>query len=147
MAVDATPNPRPGGLMRRTHTNGDTCRGEFVELVPHRRVVSGCRCDRRRDRFAELAEPLPATAGVSRSTMMGLPRLRREGRSSPPGIGGTGALLVKLAPTRVDELLAAGAAEPPAPAGRQFRQWAAVPSQRERSRPGCVTKRWRFAGG
>ena len=31
------------------------------------------------DRFAELAEPLLATAGVTRSTMMGLPCLRREG--------------------------------------------------------------------
>ena len=39
MAEDATLDPRPGGLVRWTHANGDTCRGEFVELVPHRRVV------------------------------------------------------------------------------------------------------------
>jgi hypothetical protein len=56
-------------------------------------------------------------------------------------------LPVKLAPTRVDELLAAGAAQPFAPAGRRFRQWAAVPSQRERSWPGLLHEVLEFAGG
>ena len=99
------------------------------------------------DRFAELAEPLLATAGVTRSTMMGLPCLRREGAFFAAWDRGTGALLVKLAPTRVDELLAAGAAEPFAPAGRRFRQWVAVPSQRERSWPGLLHEALEFAGG
>jgi uncharacterized protein YndB with AHSA1/START domain len=31
--------PRPGGEVSWTHHNGDTVRGEFVELVPDRRVV------------------------------------------------------------------------------------------------------------
>jgi hypothetical protein len=55
--------------------------------------------------------------------------------------------LVKPAPARVDELLATGAAEPFAPAGRRFRQWAAVSLQRDRSWPGLLHEALEFAGG
>jgi uncharacterized protein YndB with AHSA1/START domain len=30
---------QPGGVIRWTHANGDTCSGRFVELVPGRRIV------------------------------------------------------------------------------------------------------------
>jgi uncharacterized protein YndB with AHSA1/START domain len=39
MADDATLDPVPGGRIRWTHANGDTCSGTYVELVPGRRVV------------------------------------------------------------------------------------------------------------
>jgi uncharacterized protein YndB with AHSA1/START domain len=39
MAVDATLDPTPGGQIRWTHANGDTCSGTYVELIPGRRVV------------------------------------------------------------------------------------------------------------
>ncbi len=39
MAPIASLDPRPGGEVAWTHHNGDTVRGEFVELVPDRRVV------------------------------------------------------------------------------------------------------------
>jgi uncharacterized protein YndB with AHSA1/START domain len=39
MADEAVRDPRPGGVVRWTHANGDTCSGTFVELVPDRRVV------------------------------------------------------------------------------------------------------------
>jgi uncharacterized protein YndB with AHSA1/START domain len=39
MAVDPTLDPVPGGQIRWTHANGDTCSGRYVEVVPHRRVV------------------------------------------------------------------------------------------------------------
>jgi uncharacterized protein YndB with AHSA1/START domain len=39
MAEEAVLDPRPGGVVRWTHANGDTCSGEFVELVAGRRVV------------------------------------------------------------------------------------------------------------
>ena len=39
MAPVADLDPRPGGVVAWTHHNGDTVRGEFVELVPARRVV------------------------------------------------------------------------------------------------------------
>jgi hypothetical protein len=40
---------------------------------------------------------------------------------------------VKLPAERVDALLAAGRAQPFAPAGRRFREWAAVPAARSRT--------------
>lgn len=39
MAPTAQIDPRPGGTIRWTHANGDSCEGEFVELVPARRIV------------------------------------------------------------------------------------------------------------
>ena len=39
MAPFASLDPRPGGEVTWTHHNGDTVRGEFVELVLDRRVV------------------------------------------------------------------------------------------------------------
>jgi uncharacterized protein YndB with AHSA1/START domain len=39
MAATAEVDPRPGGTIRWTHANGDTCSGRFVELVPARRIV------------------------------------------------------------------------------------------------------------
>ena len=39
MAPTATLDPRPGGTIRWTHANGDSCEGSFVELLPARRIV------------------------------------------------------------------------------------------------------------
>jgi len=39
MADDATLDPVPGGTIRWTHANGDSCSGTYVELIPARRVV------------------------------------------------------------------------------------------------------------
>jgi uncharacterized protein YndB with AHSA1/START domain len=39
MADSAEIDPRPGGTIRWTHANGDSCSGRFIELVPARRVV------------------------------------------------------------------------------------------------------------
>lgn len=39
MAPTAHIDPRPGGTIRWTHVNGDSCEGRFVELVPARRIV------------------------------------------------------------------------------------------------------------
>jgi uncharacterized protein YndB with AHSA1/START domain len=39
MGVSAAVDARPGGDVSWTHANGDTCSGQFVELVPDRRVV------------------------------------------------------------------------------------------------------------
>jgi uncharacterized protein YndB with AHSA1/START domain len=39
MAEQVVLDPRPGGVVRWTHANGDTCAGEFLELVPDRRIV------------------------------------------------------------------------------------------------------------
>lgn len=84
-------------------------------------------------RFWELAEPLFQRPEVVRSTMMGLPCLRWSGTFFASCDRRTGDLLVKLAETRVDQLVATGRAKPFAPAGRRFREWAAIPDSKSRS--------------
>jgi hypothetical protein len=84
-------------------------------------------------RFWDLAEPLLADEGVERSTMMGLPCLRIHGAFFASCDRKTGDLLVKLPEARVDQLVAAGRAHSFAPAGRRFRQWAAIPPDRSRT--------------
>jgi uncharacterized protein (TIGR02453 family) len=78
--------------------------------------------------FWELVEPMYADPGVQRSTMMGLPCVRRDGRFFASLDRRTGALLVKLPRDRVDRLVQDGAGEPFAPAGRVFREWVAIPA-------------------
>lgn len=66
---------------------------------------------------AGIPEPLLDLPNVTRSTMMGLPCLRVDGAFFASWDRNTGALLVKLPAARVDELVAAGRAEPFAPIG------------------------------
>ena len=84
-------------------------------------------------RFWDLATPLLGRPGVTRSTMMGLPCLRYNGAFFASCDRRTGDLLVKLAETRVDVLIAAGRATSFAPAGRRFREWAAIPDSQSRT--------------
>jgi uncharacterized protein YndB with AHSA1/START domain len=46
MAPHADIDPQPGGVVTWTHVNGDTVAGEFVELVPDRRIVFSFGWDR-----------------------------------------------------------------------------------------------------
>jgi uncharacterized protein (TIGR02453 family) len=85
--------------------------------------------------FWDLVEPMYADPQVRRSTMMGLPCVRLDGRFFASLDRRTGALLVKLPAERVGQLIADGDGEPFAPAGRVFREWVAVP------RPDA--RRWR----
>jgi uncharacterized protein (TIGR02453 family) len=77
--------------------------------------------------FWDLVEPLYADPTVTRSTMMGLPCVRVEGRFFASLDRHSGALLIKLPVDRVRSLIAAGRGEPFAPAGRVFREWVAIP--------------------
>lgn len=82
-------------------------------------------------RFWQHAQPLLGLAGVTRSTMMGLPCLRIDGAFFASWDRRTGALLVKLPERDVDQLVADGVADPFAPAGRRFREWAAISPLRD----------------
>ena len=84
-------------------------------------------------RFWELAQPLFAQAGVTRSTMMGFPCLRLHGEFFATCDRRNGDLVVKLDEEAVTALLDNGRAEPFAPNGRRFREWAAVPYTRRRT--------------
>jgi hypothetical protein len=83
-----------------------------------------------RETFDRLAEPLLDQTGITRSTMMGLPCLRVNGAFFASYDVRTGNLLVKLSATTVERLLDSGEAQPFAPAGRTFREWAAIPPAR-----------------
>lgn len=85
------------------------------------------------DRFWALAEPLLEQAGVTRSTMMGFPCIRLNGDFFASCDHRNGNLVVKLDEQRVNELVDAGKAEPFAPSGRPFREWASIPLQKRRS--------------
>lgn len=91
--------------------------------------------DEHETRFWALAEPMLENAGVTRSTMMGLPCLRIDGQFFGSFDRRTGDLLVKLPEARVDQLVEAGRAHSFAPAGRRFREWAAISPTRRRSWP------------
>jgi hypothetical protein len=80
--------------------------------------------------FWEIAEPLLAS-GAEKSTMMGHPCLRINGDFFASMERNTGDLIVKLAATTVDEMIDAGTAEPFAPAGRRFKEWALITSRDE----------------
>lgn len=84
-------------------------------------------------RFWELAQPLVDQAGVTRSTMMGFPCLRLHGDFFATCDRRTGDLVVKLDEHAVTALLDKGRAEPFAPNGRRFREWAAIPYTRRRT--------------
>lgn len=92
------------------------------------------------ERFWRYAEPLLAQPGVARSTMMGLPCLRINGAFFASWDRSSGDLLVKLPESDVDDLVAAGRAHAFAPAGRRFREWAAIASQRSRAWPGLLDR-------
>jgi hypothetical protein len=95
--------------------------------------------------FWDLAEPLLAGPGVERSTMMGLPCLRLSGAFFASFDRRTGDLLIKLTQPRVDELIASGQAVPFAPAGRRFREWAAVPEMRSEGWQSLLDEALQFA--
>lgn len=98
-----------------------------------RNVVPLSVADADAGRFWAIAEPFLELPDVTRSTMMGLPCLRVDGAFFASWDRRTEALLVKLAETTVNELVTDGRAEPFAPAGRRFREWAAIPASRSRS--------------
>jgi hypothetical protein len=86
-------------------------------------------------RFWTIAGPLLQLPNVRRSTMMGLPCLRVNDAFFASWDRSTGALLVKLPAAEVDQLVADRNADPFAPAGRRFREWASVPADRSSAWP------------
>jgi hypothetical protein len=97
-------------------------------------------------RFWSVAEPLLSAASVTRSTMMGFPCLRVSGRFFASFDRQTGALVVKLPSNRVQELVVSGEAEPFAPAGRTFREWAAIDPVRVEDWPSLLDEALAFVG-
>ena len=112
-----------------------------VEALPERTATPG------EERFWELAEPLLAEAGVTRSTMMGFPCLRVGGAFFACCDRRSGDLVVKVAAERVDALIDAGQGQPFAPAGKRFREWVAIPYAKRRTWPGHLDDALAFVTG
>jgi hypothetical protein len=98
-------------------------------------------------RFWSIAEPLLGTAAVTRSTMMGLPCLRVSGQFFASFDRRSNALIVKLPATRVQQLIESGEADPFAPAGRTFREWAAIDPARLEHWPSLIDEALAFVAG
>lgn len=96
--------------------------------------------------FWELAEPLMAN-GAEKSTMMGHPCLRINGDFFASMERRTGDLIVKLAADTVNEMIEAGTAEPFAPAGRRFKEWALITSRDEAQWEALLTDALAFIQG
>lgn len=77
--------------------------------------------------FWALAERLLGEPPVTRSTMMGFPCLRFDGRFFASIDRASKDLVVKLPAARVEELIASGQGTVFAPNHRVFREWVAVP--------------------
>ena len=99
------------------------------------------------DLFWDHAERFLDVPGVSRSTMMGLPCLRIDGQFFASFDRRTGDLLVKLDAARVDDLLTAGDAHAFAPAGRRFRERAAISPARHASWSDLLSEALDFVSG
>ena len=97
--------------------------------------------------FWAVAEPLLIAATVTRSTMMGLPCLRTSGRFFASFDRRSAALIVKLPTARVNELTQSGEAEPFAPSGRPFREWASVDSGRSQTWSSLLREALAFVAG
>ena len=98
------------------------------------------------ERFWELAEPLLIRPGVTRSTMMGFPCLRIDGAFFACCDRTTGALVVKLDASRVDELVSGDRGVSFAPAGKRFREWVAIPYEKRRSWRAHLDEAMTFVG-
>jgi hypothetical protein len=90
------------------------------------------------DRFWDAAAPLLEQHDVTRSTMMGLPSLRVQGKFFAAFDRASGDLLIKVPAARVDQLIAAGEGGAVAPAGRRFREWASIPPEAVDDWPGYL---------
>jgi hypothetical protein len=81
--------------------------------------------------FWGIAEPLLLRPGTTIGTLMKFPCLRVDGNFFATCDHRTGDLIVKLPHHRVTQLIDGGDAQPFAPAGRTFREWATIPDRDE----------------
>ena len=84
--------------------------------------------DEARDLYEELTDDLLYDPAVGRATMMGYPCVRLAGKFLASYDDTARCLVVKLPRERVTELVESGRGDPFAPAGRVFREWAAIPT-------------------
>jgi len=90
--------------------------------------------------FWKIADPLLADDAITKGTIMGFPCLRVNGEFFASADHRTGDLVVKLPADRVRKLIEEGTGKPFAPAGRAFKEWAAIPGHDTRVWNGLLTE-------
>lgn len=98
-------------------------------------------------RFWELAEDFLTRPGCTRSTMMGFPCLRRDGAFFACVHKDGSAMIVKMSRQQVQAVVEAADGLPFAPAGKVFKEWAAIPLDLHPSWSERLEAAWEFAGG
>lgn len=76
--------------------------------------------------FWSLADTWLTTGEVEKGTMMGFPCLRVDGKFFASLHRENDDMIIKLPKERVTDLITAGDAEPFAPNGRTFKEWARI---------------------
>jgi hypothetical protein len=94
--------------------------------------------------FEELTEPFLSRPGGQRSTMMGLPCVRRDGVFFA-SFDRQGSLLIKLSQERVIELISQDQGTPFTPNGRRFREWVSVSIELESLCRSLLEEAWQRA--
>ena len=97
--------------------------------------------------FWEIAEPFLADPATGIGTLMQFPCLRVHGNFFATCDHRTGDLIVKLPRRRVTQLIDEGRAQPFAPAGRTFKEWATVPERDEAIWEALLTEARAYAAG
>jgi hypothetical protein len=98
------------------------------------------------ERFQQETEPYLSRPGVTRSTMMGFPCVRFNGKFFASFNRKTGNLLVKLPAARVDQLTEEGRGVPFSPAGRRFREWVGIAGDDGENWSSLLDEALQFAG-
>jgi hypothetical protein len=99
------------------------------------------------DFFWEVSAAVLTRSGVATGTMMGFPCLRVSGAFFASCDHRSGDLIVKLPKHRVEQLIAAGAGKPFAPAGRTFREWVLIGDRDQARWAELIDEARAFAGG
>ena len=103
--------------------------------------------DQRTGLFWEVSAAALEHADVAAGTMMGFPCLRVQGAFFASCDHRSGDLIVKLPSHRVQQLIAAGAGKPFAPAGRTFREWVVIGDRDPARWAERIDEARAFAGG
>lgn len=98
--------------------------------------------------YQDVSEETLAEAGVERSTMMGFPCLRLDGKFfASLDREESHDLVVKLPAARVSELIEGGTGTEFAPAGKVFKEWVAIPAPDETLWRALLAEAMAFAAG
>ena len=104
--------------------------------------------DEKSDLFWDIAKPMLLEGTAQKGTMMGFPCLRTaEGQFFASLEKDSADMIIKVPAERVKELIASGVAQPFAPAGRTFKEWAHIVPVKRELWYDLIQEAYEFVGG